>query len=241
MGTLASILFFIGITCIFVFMIWVIFILPISVDLYFMSFKLEKHPKILEMLEDVAYTICREEGIGIFHEDYKVMNVDREKGDEALGLYTYTTNREYLESLNATRMRIEVLESQYDKPYEEVCKIVGFESNKKKSDFVLPRITLCNSLRDLGLTNYFSTFYHEIGHHFAVKKMGGNHNEKDADIYARNIMMERLPLFVQLIYTFHYNYRLNEKVLKGKKKVVAYVDYLKYLLTGKVSYGSPGN
>jgi len=238
MGTLASILFFVGIASIFVFMIWVAFILPLSVDLYFMSFKLEKHPKIQEMLEDVAYTICREEGIGIFHEDYKAMNVDSEKGDEAVGRYTYTTNRKYQETVDASRMRVEVLESQYDKPYEEVCKIVGFETNKKKSDFVLPRITLCNSLREFGLTTYFSTFFHEIGHHFAVKEMGSDHDEKDADIYARKIMMERLPLFVQLIYTFHYNYRLNKDMLVRKQKVVAYLDYLKYLLTGKVNYGS---
>ena len=237
MGTLASILFFVGIASIFVFMIWVAFILPLSVDLYFMSFKLEKHPKIQEMLEDVAYTICREEGIGIFHEDYKAMNVDSEKGHEAIGRYTYTTVKAYQETVNASLMRVEVLEKQYDKPYEEVCKIVGFETDKKKSDFVLPRITLCNSLREFGLTTYFSTFFHEIGHHFAVKDLGSNHNETDADTYARKIMMEKFPLFVQLIYTFHYNHRLNEKMLTRKTKLLAYVGYLKYLLTGEINYG----
>ena len=233
-----SILTFVGIIVGLGLFIWVTMILPLNIDLYFMSFKLEKHPKILEMLEDVVYTICREENIGIFHEDYKAMNVDSEKGSEAVGRYTYTTSKGYQETVDASRMRVEVLERQYNKPYEEVCKIVGFETDKKKSDFVLPRITMCNSLREFGLTDYFSTFFHEIGHHFAVKDMGSNHDERDADVYARKFMMERLPLFVQLIYTFHYNYRLNKRMLVGKQKALAYLDYLKYLLTGEVNYGS---
>lgn len=241
MGTIGSILMCIGILSGVVFIIWATTLLPLTLDLYFMAFKLEKHPKLLEMLEDVAHTICREENIGVFHEDYKVMNGDRVKGDEALGLYYYTENHKYQENLNASLATIEEMEAEYNKPYEVVCKIVGHKTKTTKADYILPRIILCNSLRDFGLTSYFSTFFHEIGHHFAVKDLGSEHDEKDADYYARKIMMEKLPNYVQLIYTFQYNYRLNEKLLKGKTKMLAYVSFFKYLLTRKVSYGSPGN
>lgn len=234
MSLVSSILIFLGMMAILI----IATMLPVSINLYFMSFKLEKHPKILEMLEDLVYTICREESIGVFHEDFKVMNAGAEKGHEALGRYTYTTNKEFQETINASRMRVEALESEYNEPYERVCEIVGFKNNKKKSDFVLPRITMCNSLRDVGLTSYYSTFFHEIGHHFAVKDLGSNHSETDADFYSRKIVRERLPLFVQLIYTFHYNYRLNEKMLKNKERMLAYFGYLRYLLTKEVNYGS---
>jgi len=206
----------------------------LNIDLYFIGFHLEKHPKLQKKLDDVAHAICQEEGIGVFHQDSSVMNAGRKKGHEAVGLYTYTECEEYQESVNTSRKRIEELEAKYGKPYKEVCALLGHDTKFSKADFVLPRITLCNSLFELGLTDYYSTFFHEIGHHFAVKEKGPDHDEMAADRYARSILSQRLPLHFQLIFDSHYKFRLKGGELRGKMKIMAYFSYLKYLIT-KVS------
>jgi hypothetical protein len=68
--------------------------------------------------------------------------------------------------------------------------------------------------------NYYSTFFHEIGHHFAVKEKGSNHNEEDADRYAHELIMKELPFFFQLFHDF--GYRFQKKDLSFFQKIRAH-------------------
>jgi len=154
---------------------------------------LEKHTKTHMMLDEVAHAICHEEEIGVFHLTYELLNADREKGKEVFGVYTYTECEEYQERVNRSLSLIEELEAKYSQPYEEFCEHMEHETEFTRADFVLPRITLCNSLIEFGHLEYYATFFHEIGHHFAVKEKGSDHDELDADRHARQILLHRLP------------------------------------------------
>ena len=204
----------------------------LAVDTHFMCFKFEKHPKLLAMLETTAQDICKEEGIKVFNKPYNEVNKDREKGDEVVGMYIYTLDEEYQQRMNKTLKEVQDLENKYGMPYERICKVAGSDSTVTKEDFILPKILLCkDSLLKFGWGSYYSTFFHEIGHHFAAKELG-KHTEEDADRYSHKLIKERLPVYFRLFFNWHFEYRL--KIYMNRKEMMAgYIGYLRYLTEKK--------
>ena len=204
----------------------------LAVDTHFLCFKFEKHPKLIAMLETTAQDICKEEGIKVYNKSFQEVNKNREKGDEAVGMYIYTLDEEYQQIMNKTLKEVQDMETKYGMSYERLCKVAGHDSTMTAEDFVLPKILLCkDSLLVWGWSSYYSTYFHEIGHHFAAKEMG-KHTEEDADRYAYKIIRERLPIYFQLFYNWHFEYRL--KIYMKRKDVVAgYIGYLRYLTERK--------
>jgi hypothetical protein len=207
-------------------------ITPISLDLYFMTLNIERHPVLKAMVDDVLTNICKEEDITVLHKTYEEINVniedDREK---ALGMYVYTLDEDHRIKLKQTYLEVKDLEHKHGIPYKEICKLQGIETTHSAEDFALPKILLCKEkLMKFGLNSYYSTYFHEIGHHFAIKNMG-KHTEEDANKFGHKIIVERLPLFFQLFPDFSFRYRDGvQEELKNKEKRIAMLGYLKYYI-----------
>jgi hypothetical protein len=203
----------------------------IDIDLYFLKFNFYKHPKLLAIVDDVLKNICEEEGIKVFHKTYEEINVDTpEDKNKSVGRYIYTIDQEYQQRLNNSLKEIEELEIKWKLPFKKLCEFVGADVNSDKEDFTLPRILLCDEkLKKDGWGSYYGTFFHELGHHFAVKKISTEHDEDDANRFGGMLIKQRLPFYFQLIFDFRYKF--NEKKLTGKEKFKGYVGYLKYLIT----------
>jgi hypothetical protein len=212
-------------------------LLRLSVEVYFLRFRLERHPVLINMIEDVLDSICREEGIRVYYKSYEDLNKDcPEDKERALGKYVYTCDAEYQKAVDNALHDIENLELKYRKSYPDICALAGVKCNSKKEDYVLPRILLCDEkLLTLGLGSYYSTYFHELGHHFAAKLLKDNHTEKDADIQAVKLIQERLPQFLQAIPYFNFQYRIEHNFKLTQNKLKAYLEYLKYYVKNKKS------
>ena len=214
----------------------VIFV-PISIvgwgldaDIYFLSFKLEDHPKILKLLEDTLYKICDEEGVKVFNRDFLELNegVD-DPNERAVGRYIYTTNPTHQERCNNAVREIEELERNHKTPVEKLS-VVEQKIIAQKESLTIPRIELCKEyqFKNYGQISYFGTFFHELGHHFAAKTIG-EHNEEDADKCALHLIQTRLPRFYQLFMTWHFEYRIaGHKGLTRREKILGYIDYFRF-------------
>ena len=199
----------------------------LKIDMYFLLFKLEKHPMLIAMLEDVFQRICKEEGIRVFQKTYEELNADKpNEEDKALGKYIYTLDAEHQQKLNKCLNEIEELEIKWRMPYKKLCQFVGHDTTVDKEDFVLPRILLCKKeeVEKYGLLTYYNTQFHELGHHFAGKEIG-KHTEDDANKIAYRLMIQNFPYFFQLIPFINFHYRTNMKELTSREKLRAYVEY----------------
>ncbi len=194
----------------------------ISIEIYFLSFKLEKHPVLINLIETKLNAICEKEGIRVYNKTYDELNVGVENEmEKALGKYCYTLNAEYQNLIN------EFIESC------NKLKMYGdIDSDDDIEKRILPKILLCKSR--FGLSSYYSIWLHELGHHFAVKEMQDKHSEKDADRQAYQIAVKELPLFFQLIHDFNFDYSLNDTELPFIKKIVALSQYVLYLVKIKL-------
>ena len=165
----------------------------------FLSFKLEKHPILVETINSTLENICTTENIKVFNKKSAVMNEGVDKSNEAAGKYHYSTCQKKLKKLNAGLKNIEKIEAEYNMPIDDVVKLVGYEGNLKKEEFILPRISLAQDfLMDLGLKYYYETFFHELGHHFAIKELGVEHTEEDANRYAEILKNKHFPQYFKL-------------------------------------------
>lgn len=207
----------------------------LNVEIYFLKFKLEEHPKLLTIIENMVQNICIEESIKVFHKTFEELNIGTiDENKKAVGRYVYTIDQEYQQRINKSLDEIEELEVKYKMPYKQLCAFVGHETTIDKENFVLPRILLCDEeLKKYGWKSYYDTFFHELGHHFAVKEIGTEHNEIDADKYAYILIKQSLPFYFRLIFDFQFRYRLDKTELAGKEKLIAYISYLKYLIIEK--------
>ncbi len=204
----------------------------LQIELYFLTWKIEKHPVLKSMVDDVLKTICDEERITVFHKTFKEANQDiDDENEKALGMYVYTLDKEHETKLEKICHEVRDLEFKFGMPYKEICRLQGIETKYNSEDFILPQIILCNdALMKFGLGNYYSTYFHEIGHHFAVKKIG-KHREEDANILGHQVILERLPFFFQLFSDFNFRYRDGiRKKLTAKENRIAIFGYLKYYL-----------
>jgi hypothetical protein len=212
-----------------------IYVGKISLELLFMRISLNNHPVLKALVDDVLDNICKEEGIKMFHKAYDELNagVEDEK-KKALGMYVYTLNMEHQISIRRTYLEVVDLEKKYNKTYKEICEEAGIETTATAEDFYLPRILLCpDALLKFGANNYYGTYFHELGHHFAVKEIG-KHTEEDANKYGRKIILERLPFFFQLFPEFSFEFREGiDFELSMKETLRAYWGYLKYYLKNR--------
>lgn len=204
-----------------------------GVEMHFLKFKIENHPVLTKMVENVLYNICEQEGIKVFHKSYEEININRTKENAAVGMYIYTTDGEYQQTVNKCLREIESMEKEYHLPYKNICALVGHNSTVEKEDFVLPKILLAqDSLKAFGLTSYYDTFFHELGHHFAVKEIGV-HDETDADRYGAMLARKYLPSYFFLFHSFAYRFTKDGNGLTTKEKFKAYYEYLLYLKNNK--------
>lgn len=166
----------------------------LSIDLYFMKFKMGKHPVLIKLVDDLLKSICYDEKITVFNKSFDELNKDvKDDNEKVVGTYVY-------------------------------CSSVSSHYNK-----IYPRIYLCDDyLMKLGIDHYHNTFFHEIGHHFAIKKIGREHDEEDANKIARQIILDKLPSLFQLIPNYSFEYIIDNVELSFRKKIIAYLDYLKY-------------
>ena len=205
----------------------------LSIDLYFLCFKFEKHPRLIAIIEKVVQDISAEEDLPIFVKPYKEMNKDRKEGNEAVGMYIYTTCKDYQERVNKNYVELVLIEKKYGKTYHELCVLTGVDSTLTKEDYLLPRILIADSLMKYGTGSYYATVFHELGHHFAVKEKGVDHDETDADRHGYMLAKERLPFYFQLFSDFNFSYRIVENELNWKGKLKGYLGYTWYLITNK--------
>ncbi len=207
----------------------------LSLELFFMRLSLDNHPVLRAIVDDVLNNICKEEEIKMFHKGYVELNASIEdEKKKVLGMYVYTLNAEHQKNIRKTYLEVVNLEKKYGKTYKEICKEAGIETNITTEDFYLPKILLCpDVLLKFGINNYYGTYFHEIGHHFAIKEMG-EHTEEDANKYGHKIILERLPFFFQLLPEFSFEYKEGMEVkLSIKERLRAYWGYLKYYLKNK--------
>lgn len=206
-------------------------LMPLSIDLYFLRLDVGKHPVLKQIVDGVLKSICAEEGITTIHKSFEEMNIGVEnKSDMALGLYVYTLNPEDSVKMRQNYMEVKNMEHKYGMPYKDICKKSGIDTNKTAEDFLLPRIELCDEkLLKYGLNSYYATYFHELGHHFAIRKIG-EHTEENANEFGREIVLERLPFLFQLLPEFRFEYRLKLPELTKSEKRKAYLEYLKYYL-----------
>lgn len=208
----------------------------LHLDLYFLRFKIDRHPVLRALVDDVIAQICREENLKTFYKTYEQLNEGVEnENDKALGHYIYTLDEAYQKKVDDALEFIEGLELQYKRSYKDVCILVGAKTTLNKEDFVLPRILMCtDKLLEFGANSYYSTYFHELGHHFMIKETHDRHTEDDANRRARALVLERLPFFFQLFPYFTFEYRIDDvPELKFWMKVKACWGYLKYYLKNR--------
>lgn len=199
----------------------------LGLELRFLRFKLEDHPALIELIESVLHRITTEQNLPVFFKTYKELNAKKGEGKEALGMYVYTRNPEHQRDCDNTLQKIRELEKRYRKSYKEICRLAGEETNVQEDSFVLPKILLCHEEAEkFGLLAFYSTYFHEIGHHFAIT-LNDDESEEAADRIAREMVRENLPYFFQLLPFIGYTHRLNEEP-KFWGKVKGYWEYYRH-------------
>lgn len=204
----------------------------IDIELYFLHFKIEKHPMLIQMIEDVIKYLSETENIKIFHKTYVELNANKPEGkDNAVGRYIYTIDIEHQKVVNQLLIDVKEMEAKYRMPYDALCRIVGRECIGKERLY-LPRIELADDeLNKYGVCSYYDTCFHEFGHHFAHKELGDEvgETEEAADLYAGKLVKQFLPSYFLLFFHFAYHYKKNGVTLTNKEKFRAIINFLLYL------------
>jgi hypothetical protein len=200
----------------------------LRLEMYFLKLKIDNHPVLKTMVDDVLQKICNTEGIKVFHKTQDEMNANG--NCDAVGLYIYTHNQDWVETAKQRLTKIIELEEEYKMPYKDICATIGRTTDVTREDFTLPRIILCEEtlVGINGMNSYYGTYFHELGHHF-IEKNGGIQSEDDADKMGQNLVQEHLPFFFQLLPTFRFEYRIKDiPELTRKEKFRAYWEYYQY-------------
>jgi len=209
-------------------------LLWLKIEMYFLEFKVEKHPLLIQMLEDALNKTCENENIRVFQKTYDEINADEtDESKKALGQYVYSKDPDYQIKLNQTLAEIEDIEKKYGHPYHVLCQQAGVTVHHKE-EFVFPKILLCKDyeIKLLGTSSYYHTWFHELGHHFAYKELGAEGGGEDiANKYAAKLMKENLPHFFLLFFDFGWWYRRSGAILTQKEKTRALLNFFKYLIT----------
>lgn len=201
----------------------------LTIDLYFLRFKIEDHPILITMVDDVFKKITEEEGIRVFYKTIDELNEGVIKEEEkALALYVHCKDED-IEINKKFRQEIDELERKWHRPYKEICKIIGTDTKIREDTFILPRIILCKEqIQKFGLLSFYGTHFHELGHHFAIKA-NGDCTENAANIEGYKLVLKHLPYFFQLFTGITLRDRIGLPELTVREKLRAYYQYLIYL------------
>lgn len=206
---------------------WVLLVLSDStIQLFFLTFDFEKNKKVTEYLYQKLMLICENEKIGVYIKSIQEINKENKNGDEAVGRYYYLLNTELMVKCEDVLNDIKKIENCYNIEFSEYCKQHNMKYYEKEI-FTYPRILLAD---DLNLKSRIGVFIHELGHHFAVKEKGKNHDEQDADNYAVILINKHLPFFVKAIYDIRFDIKLTRL-----QKIFALFTYIKFMLWHKNS------
>jgi hypothetical protein len=205
----------------------------LGLELRFLRFKLEDHPALIELIESVLQRITTEQNLPVFYKTYEEINAKKEKGKEALGVYVYSRDVDHKKKNEKTLQKIRNLEKKYNRPYKDICKLFGEECNIEEDSFIYPKILLCHKEAEVyGLLAFYSTYFHEIGHHFAIT-LNNDESEEAADRIAREMVRDNLPYFFQLLPFIGYTHRLKEEPTVWEK-IKGYWNYYRYYKRFKI-------
>jgi hypothetical protein len=202
----------------------------IKIELFFLLFKFEKHEKIYQLLVTTVNDICEAQGVKYYCKSHDEINKNIKEGeDTAVGMYIYTMDSNYQIHVNDAYANIERLERTYNKPIEEIYQIADRTMELEKYEYVLPRIMISEKLQQQSIRSFYSTFLHELGHHFAVKKIGDNHNEAQANECAVELLISSFPPFFQLFFWDYLTFDSTNK-MTFSRRCKAYYSYIQYMV-----------
>lgn len=185
----------------------------INIKLYFLKFDFRKFPQMAKIVEDTLYRISQEQGITVYNRTDHELNGDVEEKEKILGRYVYPS-------------KTSKIYKKYQKYRELVKDIIKSNPNYLSNNerFAYPQILLVNKDEHfLEVKGYFATFFHELGHHFAIE-LENLETEEDADRYAWRLVCENLPDYFKLI--FWSSFKL-EKELTGIEILRLYFKFIK--------------
>lgn len=204
----------------------------IKIEMYFLHFDIEKHPLLIQKINNVLETICKEQGITVFQVSYDELNENQpDPNKRAVGKYIYSTDPDYNKNIKEILADVLEIERKYGKPYHVLCQEVGVKIVRKER-FVIPRIMMCADLEHFSnsLCSYYGTYFHELGHHFAHIELGEDGNtEEAADRCAGKLVKQYLPLYFLLFFRFGYWFREYGATLNWKENIKAHIQFLFYL------------
>lgn len=77
-------------------LIAILALIQCNLQIYFLNFKLHKHPKLENRLQDVLNILISKEDITIFHKTYDELNIDVKHNEEkAVGRYINVLNDDF--------------------------------------------------------------------------------------------------------------------------------------------------
>ena len=203
----------------------------LSLEIYFLKFRIEKHPMLIMMVEDVLERLSKEEKVPVFYKTYEELNKNEtNEKEKAVGMYVHTKNAEHQKRCDDFVNQVKELEREWKRPFNDICKIVGVDKTMEVDEFVLPKILLCRevAMKYGGLLSLYATHFHEFGHHFAIKQCG-DRSEEAADKYGYKLIEENLPYFFKLFPYINYTHRLKTAELTIRETLRAYWQYWQYL------------
>ena len=202
-------------------LISLISIYKLSVEIYFLNFKLNKHPYIENLIRTKLYQIAENEGVPVFELPINQVNNNkiRKKEDRTCGVYVSLNednekNRKLIREMQETYNKIIKLEQNFKKSYNDLYHSIYEEAPLiNKHEYCVPRI-------EIGIENgnknnwdkiyFYKTFAHELGHHFAITRENNNSEER-ADEIAEEIIYNNTPKYFKLIYGSIFNTKISNK------------------------------
>ena len=202
----------------------------LKIEIYFLKLKLEDHPILIKMVDDVLEGIRSGYDIPVFYKSFAELNKNyTEKKDMALGLYIHSKNPDHVEKSRNALKEIDEFEKKWNKPFRQICKLVGADGVADREDFIIPRIELCtDESKKYGLCSFYATYFHELGHHIAIITADDS-SEEAADAIGNQLVYDKLPFFFQLMPIISFRYRVNKPNLTTIERLRAYYQFWQYL------------
>jgi len=193
-------------------------ILSTNIEIYFLKFDFKNFLQMAEVIENTLYDICEKENIEVFNKTDAELNAG--KKELLLGTYICLS-----EPKDEDDRRLIGIVNDFRKLFGQKNSILSSSDIEK---ITFPRILIVNKEEHpLKQRGYYITFFHELGHHFALKDINST-KESDADNYAWKLICESLPDYYRLIFenslgkpnrlTKVERFRLYRKFLKVKKQ-----------------------
>ena len=109
----------------------------LGLSIYFMKFRIEGHPMLIMMVEDVLERLGKEENVPVFYKTYEELNKNEtNEKEKAVGMYVHSASAEHQKKCDDALQEIRQMERDWRKPYNEICRLVGVESRLIEVSFV---------------------------------------------------------------------------------------------------------